>query len=94
MVKVLIQRKLKPGKLRELSDAVREIRSKAVHAPGFISGETWRSIDDPSIHVVFCTWKSLHDWNNWVDTPERKAFQEKIDAILEEPEKVNLYEYE
>ena len=92
--KIIIQRKIKAGKLRELSEAVREIRSKAVHAPGFISGETLRSMEDPSVHVVICTWKSVEDWDNWVNTSERRVFQEKIDAILEEPAKVNLYQYE
>jgi heme-degrading monooxygenase HmoA len=93
-IKIVIERKIKPGKLKELAEAVRDLRSKAVHAPGFISGETLRSIGDPSVHVVICTWKSTEDWNNWLNTKERKALQERIDAILEEPPRVNLYEYE
>jgi antibiotic biosynthesis monooxygenase (ABM) superfamily enzyme len=93
-IKIVIERKIKPGKLRELAEAVRDLRSKAVHAPGFISGETLRSIGDPSVHVVICTWKSTEDWNKWVNTIDRKVLQEKIDTILQEPAKVNLYEYE
>ncbi len=93
-VKILIHRKIKPGKEKELSDAVRELRSKAVHAEGYVSGETLRSIEDPSVHLVISTWKSIEDWNNWFNTAERKAFQEKIDAILEEPTKITPYEYE
>lgn len=93
-VKIIIQRKIKPSKLKELSEAVREIRSKAIHAQGFISGETLRSVEDPSVHVVVCTWKSIEDWNQWVNTSERKAFQQKIDAVLAEPAKVNIYQYE
>jgi quinol monooxygenase YgiN len=93
-VKILIQRKVKPGKEKELSGAVRELRSKAVHAKGYISGETLRSIEDPSIHLVISTWRSLEDWNFWADSPERKAFQPKIDAMLEEPTKISSYQYE
>jgi len=93
-VKILIYRKVRPGKEKELSDAVRNLRSKAIHAEGYISGETLRSIEDPSVHLVMSTWKSIEDWNNWLDTPERKAFQQKIDAILEEPTKITPYEYE
>ena len=93
-VKILIQRKIKPAKERELESIVRELRAKAMHAEGFISGETLRSIEDPSVHLVISTWKSLEAWNVWINNPERKAFQEKINAILEEPSKKTAYQYE
>ena len=56
-VKILIQRKIKPAKENELGEAIRELRSKAIHAQGYISGETLRSIEDPSLHLVISTWK-------------------------------------
>ena len=93
-IKVLIYRKIKPGKEKELSEAVRALRFKAMVAQGYISGETLRSVEDPSIQLVISTWKSIEDWNNWFNTPERKAFQQETDAILEEPTKITPYEYE
>ncbi|HEV8724934.1 MAG TPA: antibiotic biosynthesis monooxygenase family protein [Candidatus Binatia bacterium] len=93
-VKIVIQRKVKPGREKELNNAVRELRSKAIHAQGYISGETLCSIEDPSVHLVMSTWRSLEDWNRWADSPERKAFQQKIDAMLEEPTKITSYQYE
>ena len=93
-VKILIYRKVRPGKEEELSETVRKFRSRAIHAEGYVSGETLRSIEDPSVHLVISTWKSLQDWNNWLNTPERKAFQQKMDALLEEPTKITPYEYE
>ena len=93
-VKILIYRKVTPGKEKELSEAVRNLRSQAIHAEGYISGETLRSIGDPSVHLVISAWKSIEDWNNWFNTPERKAFQQKTDAILEEATKITAYEYE
>ncbi|RLA94117.1 MAG: antibiotic biosynthesis monooxygenase [Deltaproteobacteria bacterium] len=93
-VKILIQRRIKPGKEKELNQIVRELRSKAMHAEGFISGETLRSIEDPSVHLVISTWKSIDAWNRWVNSPERKALQDKIDAILAEPTKMTPYLYE
>ncbi len=38
-VKILIHRKIKPGKEKELSEAVRALRFKAMYAQGYISGE-------------------------------------------------------
>ena len=37
-VKILIQRKVKPGKEKELNETVKELRSMAIHAQGYISG--------------------------------------------------------
>ena len=93
-VKILIQRKIKPGKEKELNKAVRELRSEAIHAEGYISGETLCSIEDPSIHMVMSTWRSIEDWHRWVNSPERKAFEQKIDTMLEEPTKITSYQYE
>jgi heme-degrading monooxygenase HmoA len=93
-VKILIQRRIKPGKEGELNQAVKQLRSKAVHSAGFISGETLRSVEDPLVHLVICTWKSLEDWNAWVQTAERKGLEEEIKEILTQPEKITPYQYE
>jgi quinol monooxygenase YgiN len=91
-VKVLIQRKITPGKENELGEAIKDIRFRVVQAQGFISGETLRSVEDPSIHLVISAWKSIEDWNSWVNTAERKAFEETIAAVLAEPEKISTYQ--
>src|SRR6266542_4115496 len=93
-IKILIHRKIKPGKEKELSEAVRALRFQAMVARGYISGETLRSVEDPSIQLVISTWKGVDGWDNWFNTPERKAFQQKIDAMLEEPTKITSYQYE
>ena len=38
-VKILIQRKVKPGMEKEFNETVKELRSMAIHAQGYISGE-------------------------------------------------------
>jgi heme-degrading monooxygenase HmoA len=91
-VKILIQRKIKPGKEKELSKVVNELRSKAMHAQGFISGETLQSIEDPALYLVISAWKSLEDWKSWVDTQERKALEQEIETILAEPAKMSPYQ--
>jgi antibiotic biosynthesis monooxygenase (ABM) superfamily enzyme len=93
-VKVLIQRKVKPSNEREFNTVVRELRSKAIHAQGYISGETLCSIDDPSARLAISTWATLEDWNRWADSAERKALQQRMDNVLEEPTKVMPYRYE
>ena len=43
---------------------------------------------------MISTWKSIEDWNNWANSSERKAFEQKTAPILEEPTKVTPYKYE
>ncbi|HZD40477.1 MAG TPA: antibiotic biosynthesis monooxygenase family protein [Terriglobales bacterium] len=93
-VKILIQRKIRPGRESEFAQALRELRSQAIHARGYISGETLSAIEDPSLHLVISTWTSLVDWNRWASSAERKAFKEKTDAMLEGPAKATPYQYE
>jgi heme-degrading monooxygenase HmoA len=93
-VKILIQRKVRPGNESKFAQALRELRSQAIHARGYISGETLRAIDDPSLHLAISTWNSREDWNGWANSAERKAFQDKTHAMLEGPTKVTPYQYE
>jgi quinol monooxygenase YgiN len=93
-IKVLIQRRIKPGKENEFNQLVRELRTKAMHVQGFISGETLQSIEDPTVHLTISTWKDIADWDKWVESSGRKETQEKVDSILAEPTKMTPYQYE
>ena len=90
-VKILIRRRVEPGKEADLAEAIRDIRSRVLQAQGFISGETLRSIEDPSLHLVISAWKSLEDWQRWMNSAERKSFEATIAAVLTEPEKISVY---
>jgi quinol monooxygenase YgiN len=91
-VKILIQRRIKPGKQDQLGEAIKDIRPKVVQAQGFISGETLRSIEDPSLHLVISAWKSIDGWNSWLNSAERKAFEDAIAPVLTEPETISTYQ--
>jgi heme oxygenase (mycobilin-producing) len=93
-VKILIQRKIKPGKEEALNEIIRELRSKAMYAEGFISGETLRSIEDPSVHLVISTWKNIEAWNKWLNGTYRKEIKNKMQEVLIGPEKMTPYQYE
>jgi len=93
-IKVLIQRKAKRGKEEELNQIAREMRLKAMYAEGFISGEALQSIQDPSIHLVISTWKSIETWKKWLNSPYRKEIKKKIKAIIVGSEKMTPYQYE
>jgi hypothetical protein len=53
MIKVIIERQLKPGK--EVYSLLRELRAAAIHQPGYVTCETLVSNEDRSDILVIST---------------------------------------
>jgi len=92
-VKVIIERRVPKGKDTDLANLMRDLRAKAMFARGYISGETLRAHDDPTLYVVISTWKSLEDWKAWEASPERKAIQAKIDIVLAQSAQNRIFDF-
>jgi len=93
MVRVLIERWLKPGKGPELLDALRGMRGDAVHATGYISGETLHNAADPNHFITISTWHSLEEWNAWADCRARQQVRERVAPLLAKDERVTVLEH-
>ena len=93
-IRVLIERKMDPANEPALSSLLMKLRSKAMQAKGYISGETLRSLQDPNEYLVISTWNSLDDWKRWEAKKERREMQGQIDNLLRAPaiERVFVYE--
>ena len=91
MVRVIIERHIKEGKERDLANLLLELRTKAMHCPGYITGETLRSPDDPSHWVVISTWADADAWTAWVSSPERQELAAKIELLLSSPPKTTIF---
>ena len=70
-----------------------ELRNLANQQPGYISGETLNSLDDPEEYLVIGTWRSREDWEAWQSNKERVQIQEKVDALLKEKTRYGVYLY-
>ncbi|UCG05513.1 MAG: antibiotic biosynthesis monooxygenase [Desulfobacterales bacterium] len=92
-VKVLIKRKIQEDKAREMIPLFREMRTQANKQPGYISGETLRSLSDPEEFLVISTWQSSKDWENWLKSSERNDVQKKIDQLLGGKTQFEIYHY-
>lgn len=92
MVRVVIERHLKEGKKGDLMSLLRELRAAAMHHPGYITGETLSSTEDPSIISTLSTWRSLDDWKAWEESGQRKKLYKKIEPLLVEKPKVSVYQ--
>jgi len=92
-IRVIIERKTIPGNELLLNDLLMKLRTKAMGAKGYISGETLRSLEDSNVYIVISTWNSVEEWKAWADNKERKEIQAKIDALLKAPAIHRVYAY-
>ena len=77
-VKVFIKRNVPQDKAKALIPLVRQMRASAATQPGYITGETLRSLDNPVEFLVISTWQSSDDWKKWLQSEKRKRSRAKL----------------
>jgi heme oxygenase (mycobilin-producing) len=81
-VKIFIRRSVPQDKAKKMIPLFRQMRASAATQPGYITGETLRSMDNPEEFMVISTWQSSEDWNKWLKSEDRNKVQNKIDELL------------
>lgn len=81
--KILIKRKFKKGKEKEILALLRELRSGALHQPGYISGETLTSTENPRTMMVIGTWHDMESWYNWKRNNTRQTLEQMLETYQE-----------
>jgi heme oxygenase (mycobilin-producing) len=81
--KILIKRTFKKGKQKEIMALLRELRSGAMQQPGYISGETLASCENPQTLLVIGTWGNLESWHHWKDNETRKTLENMLEIYQE-----------
>jgi heme-degrading monooxygenase HmoA len=93
-VKVIIRRIVPEHRVDDLQPLLRELRTRAMRQPGYISGETLRRLDKPDEFLVIGTWSSPEDWNRWAKSQERNEIQGRIDTLLGAKTEYGIFHYE
>lgn len=93
MIKVIQERRCKPGNEEELKKLLEELRSKALQRDGSYSFETLRSTDDPSVWLSIAAWTFVEEWKTWQNSPERREIISKIEPLLLEPAMESVFEF-
>jgi heme-degrading monooxygenase HmoA len=91
-VKIFIKRKVTGKENIELSLLLQKMRGMTLNQPGYITGETLKRIDKNDEVMVISTWRSVGDWNNWVNNERRMVVQAEIDALLGSETEYAIYE--
>ena len=81
-VKIFIKRRVQGENARELTLLLKKLRALTLEQPGYISGETLTRIDQKDEYMVISTWRSVEDWNSWMNNPKRTEIQMQIDKML------------
>lgn len=90
-VKIFIKRKVQSENIAELTMLLKKLRALTLEQPGYISGETLGRIDKKDECMVISTWRSVEDWNKWVNNPKRIEVQSEIDKILGQETEYAMY---
>ncbi len=90
-IKVFIRRKFPRDKEKDLMRCIRQIREIVTTQPGYVSGEYLKAININDEITTISSWFSLEDWQTWFDSAERRAIQEKIDAITGVTSEYTIY---
>jgi len=91
-IQVIIKRKWQIDKPEELIPLLTELRSLAKKQTGYISGETLRSLDNPEDYMVVSNWKTVDDWQKWLQSKDRRALQGKVDSLIGERTFYEIFE--
>ncbi len=90
-VRIIIVRYVPKEKAEELRPLLLQMRSLANAQSGYISGETLVNYDDPSEHLVISTWKTLDDWNRWLQDEQRLKLQNNVDIVTGSETRYSIY---
>jgi heme-degrading monooxygenase HmoA len=104
-VKIFIKRHVKEDKTHEAVELLKDVRSRALKQPGYISGETlinhydpckitvvstWQT--DPCKITVVSTWQTIDDWIRWEESDERSAKEDQLEDLQEGPADFEIYD--
>ena len=85
IAKIIIKRKFIKNRETEIISLLNKIRSGAMNQPGYVSGETLMQHEEPQNMTVISTWKSMAQWHEWKNNPERKQFETMLEVYQDGP---------
>ncbi|PID74547.1 MAG: antibiotic biosynthesis monooxygenase [Deltaproteobacteria bacterium] len=91
-VKIVIKRRVSEENVLALSVLLKKLRALTLNQPGYIYGESLKRIDKENESLVISSWRSLEDWNAWLNNQERASIQNEIDVLLGHETKYAIYE--
>lgn len=92
MIRILIERTLLENKEVEYHHLIRQLKQKASHVAGYVSGEILVDPDNSLRCLVISNWENRESWDIWADSDERKHTERMIRKMLTSDEKVSIFQ--
>ena len=92
MIRVIIERNIKPTCVENYLELIRNARKSANQFDGFIAGELLQEKDNPLLAVIISSWENLKAWDAWFVSKERLAIVEQMRPFLENDERIIILE--
>ena len=92
MVKIIVERHLRPGKEPDFVTLLTELWLKAMPMRGYITGETLRSVGEPEVWLTISSWSDVSMWRNWKDSQERQEILKEIEPMLRAPARESIFQ--
>lgn len=91
MIKVLLARRVKRKNCTKLMEHLVDLRTEALHQPGYITGETLVKGYDPVDVLTISSWVSEDYWKAWLTSEKRIELNDIVTPLLEEETKISIY---
>ena len=85
MLTILVERKAREGKERELIDLLKKLQQVYIRDDGYISSSLFQSEQDKSVILAQVTWSDAAARKTYADNPKRLELIPKIESLLTEP---------
>lgn len=93
-IKVMSRRLFRISQSEGLVPLLKDLRTSAEKADGFISRATYSKLDDPGEVLVISEWKSVDSWSEWMHDASVRKIQWKIDSLIGEKTIFDVYKPE
>ena len=89
---ILIKRVISQGgDAKMLLPHIIELRALGVRQPGYISGETFFSLDHSDECLVIGRWTAIEHWQKWYRDPRRIELNENMEKHLVTQTEYSIY---
>ncbi len=90
MIRVIIERQLKPECFDDYSAAIRKGKKDATRKPGFMGGELYYDQGNKNHIVIIAAWDSVDNWKLWYGSEQRIKLTESIQSFVVGDEKITV----
>ena len=90
---VIVEIELRTNEATKILHSLRELRTEAMHQPGYISGNTLVGVEEPSLISIVTIWQSAKEWKAWEKSQTQIKLFKEIAPFLLEKSKIKIFRY-